>query len=41
MGTGHSLKLDLQGSKLTTEETKELHGLLEEVSELVGRTSKV
>ena len=43
---GSSLKVDLQGSELTTKEMKELQGLLEEYSELfsdgeLGRTSKV
>ena len=40
------MKVDLQGSELTTKEMKELRGLLEEYSELfsdgeLGRTSKV
>eukprot|EP00731_Ephydatia_muelleri_P033914 Em0041g27a len=43
---GSWLKVDLQGSELTTKEMKELRGLLEEYSELfsdgeLGRTSKV
>eukprot|EP00731_Ephydatia_muelleri_P005835 Em0003g83a len=43
---GSLLKVDLQGSELTTKEMKELRGLLEEYSELfsdgeLGRTSKV